>query len=252
MNHTTVINKISELGYKGYKEAYLRQMEDVNYHNLSFQDRLYQLLDAQDTFLNNRRIQMNLKLSKIKDKNALIENIDYDPKREINKAQILSLASMDFIRSHQNIIINGKAGCGKSSMAQAFGIRAIQNGFTVYYIRAATLLEDIKFARIDGSYTNLVKRFARYKLLILDDFGVSPISVDDATNLFEIIEVRSQLSSTIITSQLPVKDWYGYLQNNTVADAILDRVVHSSHRVEIEGDSLRAKYSNLDKKFEDN
>ena len=252
MNHTTVINKISELGYKGFKEAYLRQMEDVNYHNLSFQDRLYQLLDAQDTFLNNRRTQMNLKLSKIKDKNALIENIDYDPKREINKAQILSLASMDFIRSHQNIIINGKAGCGKSFLAQALGNRAIYEGFTVYYIRTSSLLEEIKLSRIDGTYTNLVKRFARYKLLILDDFGVSPISVDDATNLFEIIEIRSQLSSTIITSQLPVKDWYGYLQNNTVADAILDRVVHSSHRNEIEGDSLRPKYSNLNQKFEDN
>ena len=138
MNHTTVINKISDLGYKGFKEAYLRQLEDVNYHNLSFEDRLYQLLDAQDIFLNNRRIQMNLKLSKIKNKQALIENIDYDPKREINKAQILSLSSMDFIRSHQNVIINGKAGTGKSSMAQAFGIRAIQNGFTVYYIRTAT------------------------------------------------------------------------------------------------------------------
>ena len=250
MNHTTVINKISELGYKGFKEAYLRQMEDVNYHNLSFQDRLYQLLDAQDTFLNNRRIQMNLKLSKIKDKNALIENIDYDPKREINKAQILSLASMDFIRSHQNIIINGKSGCGKSSMAQAFGIRAIQNGFTVYYIRAATLLEDIKFARIDGSYTNLVKRFARYKLLILDDFGVSPISADDATNLFEIIEARNQLSSTIITSQLPVRDWYDYLQNNTVADAILDRIVNSSHRINLKGDSLRPKYEKVNENYE--
>ncbi|WP_323668446.1 ATP-binding protein, partial [Aliarcobacter butzleri] len=114
------------------------------------------------------------------------------------------------------------------------------------------LLEEIKLSRIDGTYTNLVKRFARYKLLILDDFGVSPISVDDATNLFEIIEIRSQLSSTIITSQLPVKDWYGYLQNNTVADAILDRVVHSSHRIEIEGDSLRPKYSNLNQKFENN
>ncbi len=141
---------------------------------------------------------------------------------------------------------------GKSFLAQALGNRAIYEGFTVYYIRTSTLLEEIKLSRIDGTYTNLVKRFARYKLLILDDFGVSPISVDDATNLFEIIEIRSQLSSTIITSQLPVKDWYGYLQNNTVADAILDRVVHSSHRIEIEGDSLRPKYSNLNQKFEDN
>ncbi len=230
MNHTTVINKISELGYKGFKEAYLRQMEDVNYHNLSFEDRVYQLLDAQDTFLNNRRTQMNLKLSKIKNKQALIENIDYDPKREINKAQILSLASMDFIRAHQNIIINGRAGTGKR--------------------RAATLLEDIKFARIDGSYTNLVKRFARYKLLILDDFGVSAISADDATNLFEIIEARNQLSSTIITSQLPVKDWYDYLQNNTIADAILDRIVNSSHRINLKGDSLRPKYEKVNENYE--
>ena len=157
---------------------------------------------------------------------------------------------MDFIRSHQNIIINGKSGCGKSSMAQAFGIRAIQNGLTVYYIRAATLLEDIKFARIDGSYTNLVKRFARYKLLILDDFGVSAISADDATNLFEIIEARNQLSSTIITSQLPVKDWYDYLQNNTIADAILDRIVNSSHRINLKGDSLRPKYEKVNENYE--
>ena len=89
MNHTTVINKISELGYKGLKDAYLRQMEDVNYHNISFEDRLYQLLDAQDIFINNKKVSMNLKLSKIKDKQALLENLDYDPKREINKAQIL-------------------------------------------------------------------------------------------------------------------------------------------------------------------
>jgi len=156
---------------------------------------------------------------------------------------------MNFLKAKQNIIINGKTGCGKSFLAQALGNRAIHEGFTVYYIRTSTLLEEIKLSRIDGTYTNLVKRFARYKLLILDDFGVSPISVDDATNLFEIIEIRSQLSSTIITSQLPVKDWYGYLQNNIVADAILDRVVHSSHRIEIEGDSLRAKYSNLNQKL---
>jgi DNA replication protein DnaC len=95
----------------------------------------------------------------------------------------------------------------------------------------------------------LVKKFSRYKLLILDDFGVSPLSVDDATNLFEIIEARSQLSSTIITSQLPVKDWYGFLQNNTIADAILDRIVHSSHRITLEGDSLRSKYTKVDQTY---
>lgn len=250
MNHTIVLNLINELGYKGFKEAYIRQMEDINYNTLSFEERLYQLLDAQDLFLKNKRTAMNLKLSKIKNKQALLENIDYDPKRKLNKAQILSLASMDFIRAHQNIIINGKCGSGKTFLAEALGVRAIEEGFTVYAIRTATLLQEIQLSRIDGSYTNLVKRFARYKLLIIDDFGISPISTDDATNLFEIIEARNQLSSTIITSQLPVKDWYGYLQNNTIADAILDRIVNSSHRIFLDGDSLRPKYGKIVKDYE--
>ncbi len=252
MNSSIVINKILELNYKGFKEAYIRQIEDINYNQLSFDERLYDLLDSEYLYLKNKRVEMNFKLSRIKDKQAVIEEIDYLPQRKLNKSLILSLASMNFLKAKQNIIINGKTGTGKSFLAQAIGNRAIHEGFTVYYIRTSTLLEEIKLSRIDGSYTNLVKRFARYKLLILDDFGISPISVDDATNLFEIIETRNQLSSTIITSQLPVKDWYGYLQNNTVADAILDRVVHSSHRIEIEGDSLRPKYSNLNQKFEEN
>lgn len=250
MNHTTILNIITDLGYKGFKEAYQRQIEDINYHSLPFEERLYGLLNAQDLFLKNKRTDMNLKLSRIKNKQAYLEDLDYDPKRKLNKSQILSLASMDFIRSRQNIIINGKTGSGKTFLAEALGIRAIQDGYTVYYIRTATLLEEIKLSRIDGNYTNLVKRFARYKLLILDDFGVSPISLDDATNLFEIIEARNQLSSTIITSQLPVKDWYGYLQNNTIADAILDRIVNSSHRVFLDGDSLRPKYGNISKDYE--
>lgn len=112
MNHTTILNLVTELGYKGFKEAYIRQMEDINYHTLSFEERLYELLNAQEVFLKNKRTAMNLKLSKIKNKQALIENLDYDPKRKLNKAQIVSLASMDFVRAHQNIIINGKCGSG--------------------------------------------------------------------------------------------------------------------------------------------
>ena len=108
MNHTTILNLVTELGYKGFKEAYIRQMEDINYHTLSFEERLYELLNAQEVFLKNKRTAMNLKLSKIKNKQALIENLDYDPKRKLNKAQIVSLASMDFVRAHQNIIINNE------------------------------------------------------------------------------------------------------------------------------------------------
>jgi len=239
MDSTTVINKINDLDFKGFKEAYIRQLENVNYHSLTFEDRVYNLLDAQYTFIQNKRIERNSKLSKIKDKQALVEQIDYSIRRKLDKTKMMSLITMDFIRAKQNIIITGKTGTGKSYIAQALGNRAIIDGFQVYYIRMATLLEDIKLARIDGSYTKLINKYSRYKLLIIDDFGVTPISNDDTTNLFEIIELRSELSSTIITSQLPVKDWYGYLNNNTAADAILDRISNTSHRIELEGESMR-------------
>jgi DNA replication protein DnaC len=245
MNSTTVINKINDLDFTGLKEAYLRQLEDVNYHNLTFEDRLYNLLDAQYIFLQNKRIERNSKASKIKDKQALVEQIDYSTRRKLDKTNMLSLITMNFIRARQNVIITGKTGTGKSYLAQALGNRAIIDGFQVYYIRMATLLEDIKLARIDGSYTKLINKYSRYKLLIIDDFGVTPISSDDTTNLFEIIELRSELSSTIITSQLPVRDWYGYLNNNTAADAILDRISNTSHRIELEGESMRKIKSDL-------
>jgi len=249
MTQTTVINKINDLNYQGLKEAYLKQIEDVNYNSLTFEDRLYNLLDSQYIFLQNKRIAMNSRLSKIKNKQACLEEIDYNPKRQLNKIQILSFATMDFIRAKQDIIITGKSGSGKSFTAQAIGNRAIIEGFTVYYIRTSTLLEDIRIARIDGTYTNLMKKFTKYKLLIIDDFGIAPISTDDTTNLFEIIEARNELSSTIITSQLPVKDWYEYLNNNTAADAFLDRVSNSSHRIEIEGDSMRKIKSTIDTNY---
>ena len=245
MDHTTIINKLTELGYKGFKEAYLHQIEDVNYNTLSFEDRLYQLLDAQDIFLRNKRIIMNHRLSKIKDKQAALDAIDYTPSRKINKTQILSLAALNFIHAKQNIIITGKTGTGKSYLAQALANKAIVDGYRVYYIRTPSLLEEIKIARLDGTYTNLLKKYSRFKVLILDDFGVAPMQADDATNLFEIIEDRTELNSTIITSQLPVSEWYNYLNNNTIADAILDRIIHSSHRVELSGPSMRKIKSSI-------
>jgi len=220
MNQTTVINKINDLNYKGLKEAYIRQIEDTTYHQLSFEERLYNLLEAQELSIHNKRIATNLRASKIKDKQAAVEDIEYSATRVINRELLQALITMDFIRQHQNIIITGKTGTGKSYIAQALANRAILDGFRVFYIRVPTLL-------------------------ILDDFGVSQMSVDDSTNLFEIIEDRTEVNSLIITSQLPVSQWYEYLNNGTVADAILDRVVHSSHRIELEGESMRKLRSNI-------
>jgi len=157
------------------------------------------------------------------------------------------LANMNFIRNHQNIIITGKTGTGKSYVAQALANRAILDGFKAYYVRVPTLLEDIKISRADGTYTSLLRKYSRFQLLVLDDFGITQMSADDATNLFEIIEDRTEINSTIIASQLPVSQWYDYLNNDTVADAILDRIVHSSHRIELEGESMRKLRSNINK-----
>jgi len=247
MTHAQLQEKISSLGYRGMQEAYQRQCEDVDYNTMSFEERLHQLLDAQDIFMKNKRITMNHKLSKIKDKEAAIDAIDYRAQRRIDKVQLRSLSALNFIRANQNIIITGKTGTGKSYIAQALANRAIYDGYKAYYIRTPTLLEEIRIARVDGTYTNLLKKYSRFQLLILDDFGVSQILEDDATNLFEIIEARSNINSTIITSQLPVSEWYAYLNNNTIADAILDRIVYSSHRIELEGESMRKVYSTIQK-----
>jgi len=249
MTHAQLSQKIDKLGYQGFKEAYQRQSEDTIYSTMSFEERLYGLLDAQEIFLKNKRITMNHRLSKIKDKQAALDAIEYRTDRRIDKAQIQSLSQLNFIEQRQNVIITGKTGTGKSYLAQALANRAIYDGYRVYYTRMPSLLEEIRISRIDGSYTNLLKKYSRFKLLILDDFGVAPIVDDDATNLFEIIEERTNINSTIITSQLPVSQWYGYLNNNTIADAILDRIVYSSHRIELEGESMR-KVNSLSKNIE--
>jgi DNA replication protein DnaC len=247
MNQTTVLDKINDLNYQGLKEAYLRQSEDVNYSSLGFDERLYNLLDAQEIFMHNKRIATNMRQSKIKDKQASLEKIEYHSRRKLSKTVIKDLANMNFIRNHQNIIVTGKTGTGKSYVAQALANRSILDGFKAFYIRVPTLLEDIKISRADGTYTNLLRKYSKFQLLVLDDFGITQMSTDDATNLFEIIEDRTEINSTIITSQLPVSQWYDYLNNDTVADAILDRIVHSSHRIELEGESMRKLRSNINK-----
>jgi len=239
MTHSQLQEKITTLGYKGFLESYKMQSEDIAYTKMSFEERLYALLDAQEIFLKNKRIIMNHRLSKIKDKQAALDALEYKTDRNLDRAQIQSLAQLNFINAKQNIIITGKTGTGKSYLAQALANHAIYNSYRVYYIRTPSLLEEIRLSRIDGTYVNLLKKYSRFQLLILDDFGVSPMVDDDATNLFEIIEDRTNINSTIITSQLPVSEWYNYLNNNTVADAILDRIVHSSHRVILEGESMR-------------
>ena len=152
---------------------------------------------------------------------------------------ILSLSNNDYLRKGQNILITGATGTGKSFLAQALARSAIYEGYSARYYRVSRLLEEVKLARLDGSYTKTMQRLSRFKLLILDDFGVTPLRADELNDLFEVIEERTLAGSTIITAQLPVKEWHSYLGNETIADAMMDRLIYSAHRIEMKGESMR-------------
>jgi len=244
MTTATITTQLDTLGFSGFKTALIRQSEDTNYTQLTFEERLYQLLEAELNERTNKKIKRLLTQAKLKDKQATLEELEYLPKRALDRSVILSLASCEYITKGQNILITGATGVGKSFLAQAFAKRAIFEGYSTRYYRVTRLLEEIKLARLDGTYTKILARLSKYALLILDDFGVTPLKPDEVNDLFEIIEERTLSGSTIITAQLPVKEWHAYLQNETIADAMMDRLIYSSHRIEMKGESMRKMLPN--------
>jgi DNA replication protein DnaC len=235
----TIINQAVKLNLSGFKESLQLQSKDTKYSRLSFEQRLFELFEAEINQRQDKRIKRFLNSAKLKDKLASLDQIQYLPKRKIDKSVIASLSSCDFINNNQNILITGATGVGKSFLAQSIARQAISLDYPAKYYRIATLLEEIKTSRLDGSYTKTLTKISKFKLLILDDFGVSPLSSDEINNIFEIIEDRMFNGSFIITAQLPIKDWYEYLGNETIADAMMDRLIHSSHKIELKGPSMR-------------
>ena len=168
-----------------------------------------------------------------------MEQIRYLTKRNLDKSVISSLATGHFISKHQNILITGATGTGKSFLAQALARRSISLGYPTKYYRVSTLLEEIKSSRLDGSYTKTLTKLSKFKLLLLDDFGITPLTHDELNDLFELVEDRVFEGSFIITAQLPVKQWHAYLGNQTIADAMMDRLINGSHKIELKGPSMR-------------
>ena len=239
MTLSTLIQQLDTLGCSGFKAALQRQSEDANYTQLTFEERLYQLLEAEQSERSNKKIKRLLSQAKFKDRQASLEAIEYGSKRGIERSQILSLASGEYITKGQNILITGATGVGKSFLAQALAKQAIFEGYSAKYYRVTRLLEEIKLARLEGSYTKTIQKLSRINLLILDDFGVTALKADELSDLFEVIEERTFAGSTIITAQLPVKEWHNYLGNATIADAMMDRLIYSAHRIEMKGESMR-------------
>ena len=182
-------------------------------------------------------------MAKLKFPFACFEEIDYRTARGINKAKLASLQNDEWLLAHQNIIITGPTGIGKSFLACAFGQRACRNGRTVYYFRWSRMLSNIHAARGDGTYLKYLNKLGKVKLLIIDDFGMNSLSDTDRKDLMEVIEDRYTTASTVITSQLPVKDWHDFIGDPTIADAVCDRLFHAAHIIELKGDSMRKRQS---------
>ncbi len=236
---STLLNQATALSLSGLKQSLLMQCEDTKYHSLSFEERLFHLFEAEINQRQDKRIVRMLMMANFKDKLASLEQIQYLPQRKIDKSLVLSLANGDFITRNQNILLTGATGTGKSFLAQALARRCINLGHTTKYYRVSTLLEEIKAARLDGSYTKTLSKISKFKLLLLDDFGVTPLRGDEINDLFEVIEEKMFNGSIIITAQLPIKDWYAYLGNETIADAMMDRLIHTAHKIELKGPSMR-------------
>lgn len=246
MLNQPTINTLRSLKLNGMADAYSQQLEQPEIQRLSFDERIALLVDRETTYRDSRRQRRLLQLARLR-QNACVEDIDYQHKRNLDRGLTASLISCDWIRSRHNLHITGPTGTGKSWLACSFGNQACRQGLSTRYERTPRLLDTLRIARGDGSYHKKLALLARTDLLILDDFGLKPLQQQERHDLLELIEDRHGLRSTLITSQLPISSWHDYLNDPTVADALLDRLLNGAHRLELKGESMRKKGANLTK-----
>jgi DNA replication protein DnaC len=240
------LEKLTLMRLHGMRKSIEEKINKVGHEELSFADLFGLIVDEEWMYRENRKMSARFRNAKFKERNACIENIKFRADRGIKKAQILDLAQNRFISAHQNITITGPSGAGKSYLGQAFGNGAIRSGFSVHYIRVPKLCFAFVEAKAEGTYGDLLKRLGKINVLILDDFGLAPLTEAEKQDLIEVAEERYGVGSTIITSQLPTGTWHEYLGGGRIADALLDRWLHNAHRLEVKSiDSLRKEMSGL-------
>lgn len=235
------IEKLEALGLAAMANGLAEQIETPGtYDALSFPDRLGLLVDREADARDSRRLASRMKAAKLRHQ-AVIEDVDFRSPRGLDRSVVLSLAEARFVGAHHNVVITGATGCGKSYLACAIAHAAISRGHTALYARTPRLLDDLSLGRVDGRYARLLAGLQRVSLLVLDDFLLTPAGIDACRDMLEVIEDRSQLRSTIVVSQLPVDKWLEAMSDPTLGEAILDRILQSSHRIARKGPSMRKR-----------
>ena len=239
------VEQLKKLKLSGMAESYELQLSQPDtYDDLGFNDRFAVLIENEITYRDNKRLSRLLRGARFK-MAAQLENVDYTHPRGLQKSHIANLQTEQWLVKKRNVIITGPTGCGKTFLSCALGHFACIKGYSVKYFRASRLLESLAVSHADGSYLKLINQLAKTDLLIVDDWGLDRLTQEHKNDLLEVMEDRHGLKSTIIASQLPITKWHAYLNDATLADAILDRLVHNSHKLKLKGESMRKKLSSL-------
>ena len=233
------IQGLRNLRLNAMAEAFEQQRGNPALQDLPFEDRLAMLVDHERQARESRRVSRLLKTARLKAGDAAVEDIDFRASRGLDKRQMTALMSCDWATQGQNLIFTGPTGVGKTWLACAYANQAARRGLPVLYRRLPRLLEEMEIAREDGSLHRLRHQLARTRVLVLDDWGVCTLSNQGRQDLLEIVDDRVATLSTVITSQLPISDWHAYLGDPTLADAIMDRLVHAAHHIPLKGESMR-------------
>jgi len=233
------VEALYRLRLVGMAEAFEQQLAQPDTHDLSFEERFSLLVDREATYRESKRLQRLLKRARLRQPQACAEDIDYRHPRGLEKRQMASLVTGDWVRAHQNVCITGPTGCGKTWLACALGNQACRQGHTVLYVRRSRLMEELRLAHGDGSFSRRLSGISRRDRLILDDWGLKPLAQAERHDLLEIMEDRHGNRATLVTSQLPVEKWHEYLGDPTLADAIMDRLVHNAYKLPLRGESMR-------------
>ena len=224
--------------------AALSEQRQMDLADLSFEDRLALLLDREIVARKNRKMKTQLHKARLR-QDSCLEDIDFRHPRGLDKSLVVRLADCQWLKEHHNLIITGPTGVGKTYLACAFAHKACREGFSTLYLRLTKLFEDLSLAKGDGRYLKLLKSFAKTDLLVLDDYGLFPLNQEQRHDLLEILEDRHHIRSTLVTSQLPLEHWHEQIGDPTLADAILDRLVHNAHKLHLKGESMRKTKASL-------